>query len=151
MFHSTGSTIPAFQLVSPCPSNTVKKKASGLYSCLIMHTWDRCWRMENLSLESSLRGWYLVIVSYFPHAKGKIVWPMAYSVFVSSATIMALQSDCFMQRTSRTATNGDQGRLGGSMVLQETKNQRTTSEGMPGLLWTSGVCFWACQLALWSS
>ena len=30
---------------------------------------------------------------------------MAYSVFVASATLVALQSDCFMQMMSRTATS----------------------------------------------
>ena len=40
---------------------------------------------------------------------------------------------------------------------QKTKLGRTkerTGEGMLGLLWTSGVCFWACQLAVrisWAS
>ena len=90
----------------------------------------------------------------FPHAEGKIVWSTAYSIFVPSLTMVALQSDYFMQVKSRTAINGDQRRLGGQSVMQKTKPGRTreqTSEGMPGLLWTGGVCFWACQLAVWSS
>ena len=69
-----------------------------------------------------------LVLSYsliFSACEGKNNLAMAYSIFISSATIVALQSDCFMQRTSRTATNGDQRRLGGSRVLQETKPGRT--------------------------
>ena len=39
-------------------------------------------------------------------------------------------------------------------IIQETKPDRTrerTSEGMPELPWMHGMCFWACQLAGWSS
>ena len=39
----------------------------------------------------------------FRTRRGKIVWSTAYSVFVPSATLVALQSDCFMKMTSRTA------------------------------------------------
>jgi len=58
------------------------------------------------------------------------------------------------QNESCTATNGDQRRLGGWSVIQETKPDRTrewTGEGMPRLPWTHGMCFWACQMAGWSS
>ena len=41
---------------------------------------------------------------FFQTQREKIVWPMAYSVFVLSA--VALQSDCFMRVTSRIAING---------------------------------------------
>jgi len=67
---------------------------------------------------------------------------------------VVLQSDCFMKMMSRTAINGDQITPGSWSITQETKPDRTreqTSKGMPGLSWTYGMCFWACQLAVWSS
>ena len=39
----------------------------------------------------------------FRTRRRKIVWSTAYSVFVPSATLVALQSDCFMKMTLRTA------------------------------------------------
>ena len=92
--------------------------------------------------------------AYFSHAQGKIVWSMAYSVFIPSAMLVTLQSDCFMIMTSRTAINGNQRSLGSWSTTQETKSDRTrerTSKRMPGLPWLRSMYFWACQLPVWSS
>ena len=61
---------------------------------------------------------------YFWHAQRNKVWSMAYSVFDPSATMVALQSHCFMQITSRTAiTNFKKARR--FKRYQETKPGRT--------------------------
>ena len=31
------------------------------------------------------------------------------------------------------------------------RTRERISKGMPGLLWTDDVCFWVCQLSVWSS
>ena len=59
-----------------------------------------------------------------------------------------------MQMTSCTAVNCNHWKLGSWSAMQESKPggaRKRTSERVPGLLWTGGTCFWACQLAVWSS
>ena len=82
-----------------------------------------------------------------------LVWSTAYSVFVKrhigSALIRLLHENDIM-----TAMKGDQWRLGSWSVIQGTKpggGRERTSKGMPGLSWMRGMCFWACQLAVWST
>ena len=49
----------------------------------------------------------------FHMQRGKVVWSTAsYSIFVPCATMVALQSDCFMRMTSHTAIDGDQTKEG---------------------------------------
>ena len=66
---------------------------------------------------------------YFSHAEGK-------SSLVNC--LFNFCSDCFTRMMSCIVTNGDQRWQGTCSAMQETKpsrsNQRTTGEGMPGLL-----------------
>ena len=37
------------------------------------------------------------------------------------------------------------------ITVKPDRTRERTSEKMPELLWTHSMCFWACQLAVWSS
>ena len=37
------------------------------------------------------------------------------------------------------------------ITVKPDRTRERTSEKMPELLWTRGMCFWTCQLAVWSS
>ena len=83
------------------------------------HSWGKC------TIAS------LVPRLFFRMQREKIVWSTAYSIYIQSTTMMALQLYCFMRVMSHTAINGNQS------AMQKTKPGRTreqTSEGMPGLL-----------------
>ena len=54
----------------------------------------------------------LVPRQFFCTRRGKIIWSTGYSIFVPSATFVALQSECFMRMTLCTALDGDQRWLG---------------------------------------
>ena len=69
--------------------------------------------------------WWSCAQTIFHTWRGKIVWSTACSIFVLSATMVALQSDCFMRMTSRTAIDGDQRWLSSWSAMQETKPSRT--------------------------
>ena len=82
---------------------------------------------------------------------GKRVLSTAYSIFLPSATMVALQSDCFMWMTSRTAINGDQWTLGTWSTTQETKPGRTRERPVKHDFYEWVVCVaeldnWRCEV-----
>ena len=90
--------------------------------------------------------------AYFSHAEGKNSLVNGLFRFCSKYHIGGAPIRLLHENVT-TAVNGNQWRLGSWSVIQETKpggGRERTSEGMPGLSWMRGMCFWACQLAVWS-
>ena len=92
----------------------------------------------------------------FSHAEGKNSLVTCLFNFVPSATMVALQSDCFIRMMSCTALNGNQRSLGGWSPMQATKPGRSREQPAKEfhdlcILWKDSVCFWTWKLAVWSS
>ena len=92
--------------------------------------------------------------AYFLQAEGKNSLVNCLFRFCSKRHVGGAPIRLLHENDVTYCINCDQRRLGGWSVIQETKPDRTrerTSEGIPGLPWTHGMCFWACQLEGWSS
>ena len=89
--------------------------------------------------------------AYFSHTEGKNSLANGLFCFFPSATLVTLQSDCSMKMMSRLQWMATiEGLAVKALYKRLSQAEAENREEMPGLLWMHGMCFWACQLAVWS-